>query len=145
MTSDAELQRLRDLLQQRDDEINVLLKMLKQEKRRAAEAEAALKDAGVAVDKGRPPSPVLGRTSPIQVEGPVPASMTSLVSSVKSNAGGPSMASLSTSRQMMGSSSTAEQCHSDADTSHSVVESRSSQDWKAVKAGTLYGIPLVNA
>ena len=68
VTSDSEVQRLRDLLQQRDDEINVLLKMLKQERRRAAEAELALKEAGGAdLSKKRPPSPILGRTSPIQV------------------------------------------------------------------------------
>ena len=136
VTSDAELQRLRDLLQQRDDEINVLLKMLKQEKRRAAEAEAALKDAGMAIDKRRPLSPVLGRTSPIQVEGPIPDSMTSLVSSMKSSSVGGSTASVSTSQQMMGLSSTAEQHRSGTGTSHSMIESRSSQDWKAVKAGT---------
>ena len=39
--------------------------MLKQEKRRAAEAEATLKDARVET-KRRVPSPILGRTSPIQ-------------------------------------------------------------------------------
>lgn len=66
--SDTELQRLRDLLKQRDDEINILLKMLKQEKRRALEAEVALKDAGVNNWK-RSSSPILGRTSPMQSEG----------------------------------------------------------------------------
>ena len=66
--SDAELQRLRELLKQRDDEINILLKMLKQEKRRALEAEVALKDAGVDTWK-RSNSPILGRTSPLQTEG----------------------------------------------------------------------------
>eukprot|EP00731_Ephydatia_muelleri_P027714 Em0019g587a len=69
VANDKELQRLRDLLKQRDEEImtltevpDVLLKMLKQEKRRAAEGEVALKEAGL------PPlrsiSPILGRTSP---------------------------------------------------------------------------------
>lgn len=62
VATDKELQRLRELLKQRDDEINVLLKMLKQEKRRAAEGEAALKEAGL--PPLRPISPILGRTSP---------------------------------------------------------------------------------
>lgn len=42
--------------------------MLKQEKRRALEAEVALKDAGVKTWK-RSNSPILGRTSPVQTEG----------------------------------------------------------------------------
>ena len=37
--------------------------MLKQERRRAAEAEAALKDAGM--EPRKPPSPILGSTSPV--------------------------------------------------------------------------------
>lgn len=64
--SDAELQNLRDLLKQRDDEISILLKMLKQEKRRAANAEATLKQSGIEYTK--PSSPILGRTSPLQLE-----------------------------------------------------------------------------
>ena len=49
----------------------ILLKMLKQERRRAAEAEAALKDAGVEPRKA--PSPILGSPSPV----PPPATTTS--------------------------------------------------------------------
>ena len=41
---------------------DVLLKMLKQEKRRVAEGEVALKEAGL--PPLRPISPILGRTSP---------------------------------------------------------------------------------
>ena len=44
--------------------------MLKQERRRAAEAEAALKDAGMEPRKA--PSPILGSTSPV----PPPATTT---------------------------------------------------------------------
>jgi kinesin family protein 6/9 len=40
--SDVEWQRMKSLLKQRDDEINILVKMLKQEKKRAAEAEASV-------------------------------------------------------------------------------------------------------
>ena len=76
--SDAELQKLRDLLKQRDDEISVLLKMLKQEKRRAAGAEATLKRSGVQHTKSS--SPILGRTSPLQVQpGTPPLGAPSLV------------------------------------------------------------------
>ena len=70
----AELQRLQELLSQRDDEINILLKMLKQEKRRAAEAEAMLKTNATSTTSTtelagriRPQSPLLGRTSPLQL------------------------------------------------------------------------------
>lgn len=66
MDTNGELLQLRDLLQQRDDEISVLLKMLKQEKRRAADAEASLKKSGGAPIK--PSSPIMGRTSPLQLE-----------------------------------------------------------------------------
>ena len=70
VVSDSELQRLRDLLKQRDDEISVLLKMLKQEKRRAADAEASLQRSGGQPIK--PSSPILGRTSPLQLEARAP-------------------------------------------------------------------------
>lgn len=65
MVSDTELQDLRELLKQRDDEISVLLKMLKQEKRRAAHAEATLEQSGVQYSAVT--SPILGRTSPMQL------------------------------------------------------------------------------
>ena len=144
VTSDLELQRLRDLLQQRDDEINVLLKMLKQERRRAGEAEVALKEAGLSLDKKSRSSPILGRTSPIQVEGPVPNSMMSLVKAGRLSASRDSAIGSAVSTRIhttgtpqMGSSSSGEQSsHSSATSAHSMVESRSSQDWNAVKAGT---------
>ena len=41
----------------------ILLKMLKQERRRAAEAEATLQGAGV--EPKRAPSPIMGSTSPL--------------------------------------------------------------------------------
>ena len=156
VASDGELQQLRELLQQRDDEINVLLKILKQERRRANEAESALKEAGLSVEKRRPPSPILGRTSPLRVEGPVPESMISMVSSTNSassrNTVG-SAASLSSSQSRSSSAVTSsERRHSSgagnsaatvaastaANGSRSasgVGESRSSQDWSAMKAG----------
>ena len=145
VTSDAELQQLRELLQQRDDEINVLLKILKQERRRANEAESALKEAGVAVERKRPLSPILGRTSPLQVEGPVPDSMISMVSSATKRASsgtfvGTTVSMSSQSRPSSTRTST-EQRHSSSATttavgSHNgVADSRSSQDWSAMKAG----------
>ena len=136
VTSDAELQRLRELLQQRDDEINVLLKMLKQERRRAREAELALKEAGVAVDRKRPPSPILGRTSPLEVKGHVPDTMTSLVSSAKKSTRGCGSDTPSVVSSLGVSSTGGQDRGSAASPSHGVMESRSSQDWKAVRAGT---------
>ena len=157
--SDGELQQLRELLQQRDDEINVLLKILKQERRRANEAESALKEAGLSVEKRRPSSPILGRTSPLRVDGPVPESMISMVSSTSStsnrNTVG-STASLPSSRSRSSSAVTtsSERRHSSGagdataivaastavNGSHSTSgagESRSSQDWSAMKAGAI--------
>ena len=157
VTSDAELQQLRELLQQRDDEINVLLKILKQERRRANEAESALKEASLAVERKRPPSPILGRTSPLRVDGPVPESMISMVSSTNSassqNTVG-SAVSLPSSqiRSSLGMTTTERHHSSDAATTASatastaavgsrsaggVGESCSSQDWSAMKAGTV--------
>lgn len=156
--SDGELQQLRELLQQRDDEINVLLKILKQERRRANEAESALKEAGLSVERKRPPSPILGRTSPLQMEGPVPESMISMVSATRSalsrNAVGsavslPSSQSWSSSavtsterRRSSGPTATTATAAVAASTTaggsrstSGVGESRSSQDWTAMKAG----------
>jgi hypothetical protein len=155
--SDGELQELRELLQQRDDEINVLLKILKQERRRANEAESALKEAGLSVERKRPPSPILGRTSPLRVDGPVPESMISMVSSTNSassrNTVGsavslPSSQSRSSSavstserrRHSSGATTTTVAASATAgsgsrSTSSGVGESRSSQDWSAMKAG----------
>ncbi len=156
--SDGELQELRELLRQRDDEINVLLKILKQERRRANEAESALKEAGLSVERKRPPSPILGRTSPLRVDGPVPESMISMVSStngassrntVGSAVSLPSSQSRSSSavstserrRHSSGAATTATVAASTTagsgsrTTSSGVGESRSSQDWSAMKAG----------
>lgn len=158
--SDGELQQLRELLQQRDDEINVLLKILKQERQRANEAESALKEAGLSVERKRPPSPILGRTSPLRVEGPVPESMISMVSATRSalsrNAIG-SAVSLPSSQSWSSSAVTStERRHSSGPTATTatatvagsttaggscstsgVGESRSSQDWTAMKAGII--------
>lgn len=124
--------------------------MLKQERRRAGEAELALKEAGLSLDKKRRSSPILGRTSPIRVEGPVPESMTSLVSSVvkstssdrHSGTASSAVSAHSTdSAQRPNLSSTLEERsvrRDHATPSSGVVESRSSQDWSAVKAGTVH-------
>jgi kinesin family protein 6/9 len=45
--SEKELKRLQELVEQRDNEINILIGMLKREKRRAAEIMATAKQAGV--------------------------------------------------------------------------------------------------
>ena len=154
VTSDTELQQLRELLQQRDDEINVLLKILKQERQRANEAELALKEAGVSMERKRPPSPILGRTSPLRVDGPVPESMISMVSSTTSASSRTTVGSAVSlpSSQSRSSSAviTTEQHHSSraattaastpaastvGSRSAGVMESRSSQDWSVMKAG----------
>ena len=156
--SDGELQQLRELLQQRDDEINVLLKILKQERRRANEAESALKEAGLSVEKRRPSSPILGRTSPLQVDGPVPESMISMVSSTSSassrNTVGSAVSLPSSQSRSSSAVTSSERRHSSgagdttatvaastaANGSHStsgVGESRSSQDWSVMKAGAI--------
>ncbi len=62
IASRSELHKFTDLLKQRDDEISVLLKMLKQEKRRAAEAESCLKK--FENPPIQPPNPILGKRSP---------------------------------------------------------------------------------
>ena len=156
--SDGELQQLRELLQQRDDEINVLLKILKQERRRANEAESALKEAGLSVEKRRPSSPILGRTSPLRVDGPVPESMISMVSSTSSassrNTVG-SAVSLPSSQSRSSSAVTILERHHSSGagdatatvaastatngsrSTSGVGESRSSQDWSAMKAGAI--------
>ena len=116
--------------------------MLKQERRRAGEAEVALKEAGLSLDKKSRSSPILGRTSPIQVEGPVPDSMMSLVKAGKLSASrdsaiGSAVSTHTTGTPRVGSSSSGERSsHSSTTSAHSMVESRSSQDWNAVKAGT---------
>ena len=157
VTSDAELQQLRELLQQRDDEINILLKILKQERRRANEAESALKETGLAVERKRPPSPILGRTSPLQVDGPVPESMISMVSSTNSassqNTVGSAVSLPSSQIRSNSAVTTTERRHSSGAATTATVsastaavgscstsgvgESHSSQDWSAMKAGTV--------
>ena len=59
-------QDLRDLLRQRDDEISVLLKILKQEKRKTADAEASLKRSGG--QQMSPSTTILDQTGPVQLE-----------------------------------------------------------------------------
>ncbi len=66
MASKRELQKLANLLKQRDDEISVLLKMLKQEKRRAAEAQPSPKMFESL--RVKPSSHILGETNPISFE-----------------------------------------------------------------------------
>lgn len=155
--SDAELEQLRELLQQRDDEINVLLKILKQERQRANEAESALKEAGLSMERKRPPSPILGQTSPLRVDGPVPESMISMVSSTKSASSRNTLVSaVSLPSSQSRAVTTTEQCHSSRaatstptattveSRSAGVVESRSSQDWTAMKAGIYIYVVCTN-
>ena len=73
----------------------------------------------------------------VQVEGPVPDSMTAIVSSfVKGSLRGATTASAESSSRL-GSTAETDSHRSGVAVSqpNSVVESRSSQDWKAVKAG----------
>lgn len=148
--SDTELQMLKELLKQRNDEINVLLKMLKQERRRANEAESTLKDAGLAMEKKRPPSPILGRTSPLSVEGPVPDSMISMLSSTKSRPKRTTLESVTPVLLQDKSSSGMVVANWQCSTSvtatataaggafHSdIADSCCSEDWSAVKAGNV--------
>ncbi|XP_064403567.1 kinesin-like protein KIF6 isoform X2 [Halichondria panicea] len=66
VVSNTGLLGLRDLLRQRDDEISVLLKILKQEKRKTADAEASLKRSGS--QQMRPSSTILDPIGPVQLE-----------------------------------------------------------------------------
>lgn len=71
----------------------------------------------------------------LQVEGPVPDSMTSVVSSsVKGSLRGATAASAESSSHLGSTVETGS--HRGATQPSRAVESRSSQDWKAVKAGT---------
>ena len=148
--SDAELQQLRELLQQRDNEINVLLKILKQERRRANEAESALKEAGLAVERKRPPSPILGRTSPLWVDGPVPESLISMVSLTNNassqNTVGSAVSLPSSQSRLSSAVTTTEWRHSSGAATTATASTATggscstsgvvdSRDWSAMKAG----------
>lgn len=72
-----ELEMIQERLRQRDGEINILLRMLKQERKRADRAEGALSVAGVPVRTVSPVSP--DRLSPVRLSrnASVPSSVTS--------------------------------------------------------------------
>ena len=112
------------------------------------------------MERKRPPSPILGRTSPLRVEGPVPESMISMVSATKSalsrNTVG-SAVSLPSSWSWSSSAVTSTERHCSSGpaattatatvaasttaggsrSTSGVGESRSSQDWTAMKAGII--------
>ncbi|XP_066282869.1 kinesin-like protein KIF6 [Branchiostoma lanceolatum] len=53
----AEVKKLKDLLQQRDNEINILVNMLKKEKKRAQDAALILEERGIPFSAGEGPQP----------------------------------------------------------------------------------------
>ena len=108
----------------------------------------------MSMERKRPSSPILGRTSPIRVDGSVPESMISMVSSTtnaSSRTTVGSAVSLPSSQSRSSSAvTTTEQHHSSraatiaastpaastvGSRSAGVMESRSSQDWSVMQAG----------
>jgi kinesin family protein 6/9 len=67
--SNGEVDKLEGILKQRDEEINVLLKMLKQERKVVGEREALLQQHRIEWNKPME-SPLMGRTSPIGLARP---------------------------------------------------------------------------
>lgn len=96
---------------------DVLLKMLKQEKRRAAEGEVALKEAGL------PPlrsiSPILGRTSPHAMN---------LLPSPRSEEQANNCTAMKTSSQPGGGSTVAMETRTSVDSTHHTSVSSENQD-----------------
>ena len=74
-----ELEMIRDRLLQRDSEISILLRMLKQERKRADRAEYSLKTAGLEIRSISPVSP--DRVSPVRLARSSPARSVDLVTS----------------------------------------------------------------
>ncbi|XP_011403132.1 PREDICTED: kinesin-like protein KIF6 [Amphimedon queenslandica] len=78
--SNVEMKRLQDMVHQRDEELNALLKMFKQEKKLVAEREKLLKEHSIQWTE-RPKSPRLGRTSPLSTSS-VPSNLATPSSTV---------------------------------------------------------------
>lgn len=82
-TAALELELLHNRLQQRDAEIRILLRLMKQERKRANRAEAALSSAGVEVRAVSPVSP--DRLSPLRLARSIGATSAGSVSTMQSS------------------------------------------------------------
>ena len=82
-TATLELELLQNRLQQRDAEIRILLRLMKQERKRANRAEAALSSAGMEVRATSPASP--DRLSPLRLARSIGATAAGSVSTTESS------------------------------------------------------------